>query len=365
MLQQSELSRKLSDNSPREERTSLLSDEDDQKKGHPAAQDNGRVPLSLHTRTVVFMAFWFFCSGCTLFGNKHIMTTLHADPSLLAMCQMSITALFGAAKMYGPWLLGLGPGAATPLSTQSRRNFVTDMAVVGLMRVTTVLLGLVSLKYVAVSFTETIKASAPFFTVIFARMMLNEHTSPQVQLTLMPVVGGLMVCSATELSFTTIGFVAAVLNNCIDCVQNVFSKRLLSTHYNYVNLQFYTSAAALVLQLPLTLYNESSALERHPMTTELAIALFINGTFFHLQSVTAYAVMGLISPVSQSVANTLKRAMLIWASILYFGNPVTWVNACGTMMCIGGVLGYNHMRRRYPYKAPTVDPGSRPPDSAV
>ena len=33
------------------------------------------------------------------------------------------------------------------------------------------------------------------------------------------------------------GFGAAVFNNCIDCVQNVFSKKLLSTHYNYINLQ--------------------------------------------------------------------------------------------------------------------------------
>jgi|TARA_B110001469_G_C9551557_1_gene273671 solute carrier family 35 protein E2 len=34
-----------------------------------------------------------------------------------------------------------------------------------------------------------------------------------------------------------VGFLAAVFNNGIDCVQNVFSKKLLSTHYNYVNLQ--------------------------------------------------------------------------------------------------------------------------------
>ena len=49
------------------------------------------------------------------------------------------------------------------------------------MRVLTVLLGLVSLKYVAVSFTETIKSSAPFLTVIFAKLMLGEHTSPQAR----------------------------------------------------------------------------------------------------------------------------------------------------------------------------------------
>ena len=66
---------------------------------------------------------------------------------------------------------------------------------------------------------------------------------------------------------------------------------------------------------------------------------------FHLQSVMAYAVMGLISPVTQSVANTLKRALLIWLSILYFGNPVTAMSALGTAVCIGGVFAYNYARR--------------------
>ena len=38
----------------------------------------------------------------------------------------------------------------------------------------------------AASFTETIKASAPFFTVIFAKWILGEQTSREVNLALMP-----------------------------------------------------------------------------------------------------------------------------------------------------------------------------------
>ena len=109
-----------------------------------------------------------------------------------------------------------------------------------------------------------------------------------------------------------------------------------------------------MLQLPLMLYNHAGAWLRqeHAWSTELALHLFLNGVAFHLQSVMAYAVMGLISPVSQSVANTLKRALLIWLSVLYFGNSVTWLSALGTAVCIGGVFAYNHARRVYPYKPP-------------
>ena len=40
-------------------------------------------------------------------------------------------------------------------------------------RFATVLLGLIALKFVAVSFTETVKSSAPMFTVLIAKLMLG------------------------------------------------------------------------------------------------------------------------------------------------------------------------------------------------
>ena len=42
-----------------------------------------------------------------------------------------------------------------------------------------------------------------------------------------------------------------------------------------------------------------------------------------------------------SVANTGKRALLIWLSVLLFGNPVTFLSGLGTLIVICGVLLYN------------------------
>jgi hypothetical protein len=42
------------------------------------------------------------------------------------------------------------------------------------IRFATVILGLVALNYVAVSFTETIKSSAPLFTVLISRCILGK-----------------------------------------------------------------------------------------------------------------------------------------------------------------------------------------------
>ena len=45
-----------------------------------------------------------------------------------------------------------------------------------------------------------------------------------------------------------------------------------------------------------------------------------------------------------SVSNTVKRALMIWASVLVFGNPVTLLSGLGTMVVFGGVLLYNKAR---------------------
>ena len=71
-----------------------------------------------------------------------------------------------------------------------------------------------------------------------------------------------------------------------------------------VGLQFYTSLAAAVIQLPILVYKLAPHLLDQaavPMTTSMMWMLFVDGIFYHTQSVTAYYTMSLLSPVSQSV----------------------------------------------------------------
>ena len=67
-----------------------------------------------------------------------------------------------------------------------------------------------------------------------------------------------------------------------------------------------------------------------------------------LRCVAFRFVPGLVSPVTQSVVNTLKRALLIWLSVLIFHNKVAPLSAVGTAICVMGVLAYNFAIRRYP-----------------
>lgn len=173
--------------------------------------------------TAFWLSLWYCCSGGTLFLNKIILTQLSGDVQVLGGCQMAMTAFLGAVKVYGSRLCQTSKPVAkygnAMDEAEALATFKRNMFLVAVMRSSTILLGLVSLANVAASFTETIKASAPFFTVIFTHLILREHTSVQVNLALVPVMLGLVVCSGTELSFNLIGFLAAITTNCIDCVQ--------------------------------------------------------------------------------------------------------------------------------------------------
>lgn len=300
------------------------------------------------SRALAYLTLWFFFSFCTLFLNKYILSLLEGEPSMLGAVQMLSTTLIGCAKTFIPCCLHQHkPRLSYP------PNFIMTMLFVGLMRFATVVLGLVSLKNVAVSFAETVKSSAPIFTVIMSRMILGEYTGLLVNLSLIPVMGGLALCTATEISFNILGFSAALSTNIMDCLQNVFSKKLLSGdkyRFSAPELQFYTSAAAVVMLIPAWIFfmdvpviGRSGRSFRY--SQDVVLLLLTDGALFHLQSVTAYALMGKISPVTFSVASTVKHALSIWLSIIVFGNKITSLSAVGTVLVTVGVLLYNKARQ--------------------
>lgn len=301
-----------------------------------------------NSRALIYLTLWFFFSFCTLFLNKYILTLLEGEPSMLGAVQMLMTTFIGCVKLFVPCCFYQHK---TRLAYPP--NFLMIMLFVGVMRFATVVLGLVSLKNVAVSFAETVKSSAPIFTVIMSRLILGEYTGLMVNVSLIPVMGGLALCTATELSFNVLGFSAALSTNIMDCLQNVFSKKLLSGdkyRFSPPELQFYTSAAAVIMLVPTWIFLlDVPVLPKNGRgfnyNQDIIVLLLIDGTLFHLQSVTAYALMGKISPVTFSVASTVKHALSIWLSVIVFSNKITSLSAFGTALVIIGVLLYNKARQ--------------------
>jgi multidrug transporter EmrE-like cation transporter len=87
--------------------------------------------------------------------------------------------------------------------------------------------------------------------------------------------------------------------------------------------------------------------------------LIVDGMCFYVQSALAYMLMSLVSPVTHSVANCVKRALIIVLSIYRYGEDVTPLNWSGMVLVILGVYVFNsasRAEREQAAKGPLIAP---------
>jgi solute carrier family 35, member E2 len=69
-------------------------------------------------------------------------------------------------------------------------------------------------------------------------------------------------------------------------------------YFSPAELQFYTSMASVVVQIPASLLFVDIAAVSQETDQNLLSLFLLNGLFFHFQSITAYVLMDYISPVT-------------------------------------------------------------------
>eukprot|EP00270_Netrium_digitus_P000498 TRINITY_DN10552_c0_g1_i1.p1 TRINITY_DN10552_c0_g1~~TRINITY_DN10552_c0_g1_i1.p1 ORF type:complete len:418 (+),score=75.61 TRINITY_DN10552_c0_g1_i1:193-1446(+) len=212
-----------------------------------------------------------------------------------------------------------------------------------------------SLGKVAVSFTHTIKALEPFFSVLLSSLFLGETPTLTVVLSLVPIVAGVSLASATEASFNWAGFLSAMASNVTFQSRNVLSKKLMvkkdaSATLDNINLFSIITIMSLFLLSPAMLlldgvkftpaYLASKGL---PAEKIMRFALY-SGLCFHAYQQVSYMILQRVSPVTHSVGNCVKRVIVIVTSVLFFKTPVSIINGIGTGIALAGVFGYSQVK---------------------
>jgi len=214
-----------------------------------------------------------------------------------------------------------------------------------------------SLGKVAVSFTHTIKAMEPFFSVLLSALFLGEVPNPWVVASLAPIVGGVALASLTEASFNWAGFWSAMASNLTFQSRNVLSKKLMvkkEESLDNINLFSIITIMSFFLLAPATLFFEGvkftpAYLQSVGLDVNvIAYRALVAGICFHAYQQVSYMILQRVSPVTHSVGNCVKRVVVIVASVLYFRIPVSSMNALGTSIALAGVFGYSRTKQLKP-----------------
>ena len=169
-----------------------------------AAVTSERSPVPVKTLILgVLFAGWYACNIVFNICNKQV---LGAYPFPLTSTLWQFAA--GVAFMALLQITGIHRLNKDSLSMESLKAIAPLAIVHTLGNVLTN----VSLGKVAVSFTHTIKAMEPFFSVLLSSLFLGDVPSVAVIATLVPIVGGVAAASVTEASFNWPGFLAAMVS---------------------------------------------------------------------------------------------------------------------------------------------------------
>jgi len=217
----------------------------------------------------------------------------------------------------------------------------------------------VSLGKVAVSFTHTIKAMEPFFSVVLSAIFLGDQPTAAVVASLVPIAGGVALASATELSFNWAGFLAAMGSNLTFQSRNVLSKKIMGGEKPLDNINLFSviTILACLLTFPVMLLTEGFVWAPSTITglgldlNFIVSRALIAALCFHSYQQVSYMILARVSPVTHSIGNCVKRVVVIMTSILFFATPVSKLNLIGTGLALSGVAVYSQVKRLQGAKA--------------
>ncbi|CAL5362005.1 unnamed protein product [Camellia sinensis] len=214
-----------------------------------------------------------------------------------------------------------------------------------------------SLGKVAVSFTHTIKAMEPFFSVVLSAMFLGEIPTLWVVASLLPIVGGVGLASMTEASFNWPGFWSAMASNLTNQSRNVLSKKFMvkkEESLDNITLFSIITIMSFFLLTPFTLFMEGVKVTPAYLQSaglnvrQVYIRSLLAALCFHAYQQVSYMILQRVSPVTHSVGNCVKRVVVIVTSVLFFRTPVSPINSMGTGVALAGVFLYSRVKRIKP-----------------
>ncbi|KAL2919584.1 hypothetical protein HK105_200496 [Polyrhizophydium stewartii] len=293
---------------------------------------------------------WYSSSAVTNNIGKQILNEYN-HPMTLTYIQFGLVALF--------CFLTANMGAGFSKLRSPTVEIIRTTVPLALFQVFGHIFSAIAMSYGRISFTHTIKALSPLFTVLLYRAFDKIIYTPKVYISLIPLTLGVMLVCVTELKFHTVSFLCSLASTLIFVIQNIVAKKLFNAaasktvtttpRLDKLNMLFYSAFMAFLLMLPVWIYSESLAVlndqTSEPFSLRLALLFLLNGFSSFAQSILAFWILSLVSPVTYSIASLVKRIFVITASIFYFHDAVSPIQAGGIGLTFFGLWLYNESKR--------------------
>lgn len=294
---------------------------------------------SFSLRIPLYIAAWFLANGSTVIFNKYIFQNMHFHaPLTLTLIHMSIQSLLA--------YLTIGVFGLVDKVPVDAADYTSKLLVIAAVFCANICLGNVSLRYVPVSFMQTIKSLTPATTALLQFIIFRSRLTRPALVALIPVTLGVGLASLTELEFHFGGFIAALTSCFLTGLKFVLSSQMLAGKYKLdsINLLYYMAPPSAVFLLPMSYIFEGRFVARWiadpSRSSNDALLLALSGAVSFCLNVALFVVLKATSSVTVTVAGNVKTVGVIAVSIMIFKNRVTPLNVLGCFTAIMGCMWY-------------------------
>ena len=212
----------------------------------------------------------------------------------------------------------------------------------------------------SVSFGQIVKAAEPVFAAVLSQFVYGKKISKAKWWCLPIVIGGVVFASVNELDFAWSALLSACLANIFAAVRGNENKKLMETtglkdRIGSVGNQFaLTSILGFLMSIPFFLVREGSRWSEfvHLFKTDKAVSanLIASGLWFYGYNELSTMTLKKTGAVTQSVANTAKRVIVIVGVALVLGESLDPMKLLGCAIGVGGVFLYSIIDQLFPAK---------------
>mmetsp|Transcript_29903 Transcript_29903/g.50024 ORF Transcript_29903/g.50024 Transcript_29903/m.50024 type:complete len:319 (-) Transcript_29903:373-1329(-) len=304
--------------------------------------------MAIDIPLLTYFAFWYL-------GNYYynIQNKTAANASGGSEFAMTISTAQLAVGVIYALFLWVAPDARTPPKITTS-DFIA-MIPVGICSAGAHSASVFSLAAGGVAFGQIVKAAEPAFAAVIGTFIYGKKISVAKWLCLIPIIGGVCLAAlkqnadgSIKMDFTMGGLIGALIANLFASFKGLENHRLMATpglkeRIGSVGNQFaLMTIISLLVSIPFMIFKEGPKLQEFAtmfQTNEvLSSNVILSGLTFYGYNELATMTLKKISPVTNSVANTAKRVVVIVGSAIVFNESISGLKAIGCTICIAGVF---------------------------
>jgi len=312
----------------------------------PQHHGHSHKPLEQSEVIVIAMVvgFYWVCSMSVVFLNKYIFTYAKYEfPFPLFVTWYQLVVALVLLLIFGRFRV---------LKVVPPYEFKLDIAY-KILPLTAIYVAMLTfnnlcLAFVEVSYYQVARSLTILFNIIFTYLILHTKTSVAAISACGVVFFGFVLGSYGESHFSFLGLFFGVCSSVFVALYGIFVKKKLQVvDNNEWRLLHYNTTLAILLLIPVVIFSgEIKEIKGVYFLTSPTFwtIMTVTGITGFLINIATFLQIKYTTPLTSTISGTAKACVQTVLSVIIFRNPITFTNAFGIILVLGGSLGYSLIR---------------------